>query len=69
MKYTISQIIRYSCVGVTDEEKKKAKQLADTAPELLKVCKKAMESEIDGSYVSAVKWWGQMKEAIKKATQ
>ncbi len=36
--------------------------------ELLKVCQKAMESEIDGSYITATKWWNEMKQAIKNAS-
>ena len=52
----------------TDHEAQSNAKLIAAAPELLKACQKAMESEIDGSYVVATKWWGEMKQAIKKAT-
>ena len=44
-------------------------KLIAAAPELLEVCQKAMESEIDGSYVVATKWWDEMKQAIKKVNE
>ena len=42
--------------------------LIAAAPELLEACQLAMQSDIDGSFVSASKWWDIMKVAIKKAT-
>jgi len=42
--------------------------LLAAAPELLKACQLAMQSDIDGSFVSASKWWDLMKSAIEKAT-
>ena len=36
--------------------------------ELLKICKKVMKSQIDGSYIVACAWWKEMKEAIENAS-
>ena len=44
-------------------------KLIVAAPDLLLVCQKALESEIDGSYVSASNWWKAMKDTVKKATE
>ena len=43
-------------------------KLIAAAPELLEICKRVIESEIDGSYVLAANWWKDMQEVIKKAT-
>lgn len=43
-------------------------KLIAAAPELLEVCQLVMQSDIDGSFVSAAKWWKKMESAIKKAT-
>ena len=44
-------------------------KLIAAAPDLLKVCEMAVKSDIDGSFISAAKWFEQMKTAIKKATE
>lgn len=33
--------------------------------ELLKICKLVMQSDIDGSFVTAADWWTKMKHLIK----
>ena len=37
------------------------------APALYAVCKKALASEVDGSYVVAAKWWEEMQAALSLA--
>lgn len=49
-----------------DEEIANARLIA-SAPELLEVCKMALNSPIDGSYIAAAKWFGIMKEIVAKA--
>ena len=44
-------------------------KLIAAAPDLLAVCQMALESAIDGSYISGSRWWGLMKEAVKRATK
>ena len=71
-KFTISEIIRYSCKGVTNEEVQKAKQLADAAPELLEMLIKISNIEnhafaLKGFDVKRLK--SEVNEAIQKATQ
>ena len=53
---------------VTKEECQANAKLIQAAPELLKVCQMVMESDIDGSFVAAGKWYKLMKSTIKKAT-
>ena len=39
--YPVSEIIKYPCEGVSDEDTEKAEKLANAAPELLKACNMA----------------------------
>lgn len=51
------------------EELEANMKLAAAAPVLLAACQKAIQSEVDGSFVMASNWWDEMKYAIKKATE
>ena len=37
--------------------------------ELVEICQLVMESDIDGSYVVATKWWYKMKQALNNNEQ
>lgn len=58
------------CNGIKpDSQIYRIASVMSAAPDLLEVCKEAMQSDIDGSFVNASKWWEQMKKAIEKAEQ